>query len=557
MVPGPAKEESGLRLISLPDESSLERAEAVESSGAGGSIDPAAGGSNEDNSDVQLSLDRLHDGELRDFSVSVGDTPAVELKEPEIVVRPSPGRFVYSDSAPAETAQESAFGSIAKASIPLDGNNVTGPSLALDPVIANSDPIFSMRASDEKVGLQSSKDAFGAASESEVTSIVSGDKSSDSQTFSGTIGIQSADPEGTRSVVLDADSQSGDSPFVRTDLQEELLNWRQVTLTGDFNSELTNKLLGQAFASELEKHLALQCVALVAGNVQLLEESWHWRVWRHPEEYGYSLNGKDRFPRNAASTFLKSSLLKLLLSLSPIFVRVYPRKFSIDYLGEKLKTQPRTIEKLRKPTQWDEGFLKSSGIYHFANSLKKSNFALYNIPGLGVEIFYDGNNKSIYFDEIYYKSRPTSHFFHRFLIVMLMIKSGFFVPLRLHPQHDIYGLLVRIKEYLFGSKFAQVTRSLVADNSSVARVLGKTDISFVRSYLEKRGLPSEEQIRDTVYGMQMHIQHRVLAETLDVVGFCESFLDRDFFEDPPGHSEVLNLSPKIKAILEFVTKLNV
>jgi hypothetical protein len=97
----------------------------------------------------------------------------------------------------------------------------------------------------------------------------------------------------------------------------------------------------------------------------------------------------------------------------------------------------------------------------------------------------------------------------------------------------------------------------MAEKSSLGRILSKSDSAFLKSYFEKRGVPSVEQIQDLLQVMQSHIHQRVLAETLDIVGFFESFLDRDMLKDPPGHSEVLSLSPKIRPLLEFITKLKV
>jgi hypothetical protein len=189
--------------------------------------------------------------------------------------------------------------------------------------------------------------------------------------------------------------------------------------------------------------------------------------------------------------------------------------------------------------------------------LKKKNYQVFNIPGLGVEIFYDERLRSFYFDEVYYGTRPPSHFFNRFLIVLMMVMGRFFVPLKLHPQKELHFLLGQIKDYLFSSRILQIKRSLMADNSVLGRYLGKVDTSFLRSYFEKRGVPSVDLIQDTLQAAQIHIYQRVLAETLDIIGFFESYVNRDFFSDPLSHSEILNLSPKVRPLLEFITKLRV
>ncbi len=555
---GSSRDEPELRLIPPPG---VNQSNGVESSDKGFQLSGSALGEEDLKKTSVLNQGGVGSNEEQDpqmLAVAAEDALLINFQSTEVERSGLPELFVYNDSdepnishivgANSKANDPSVQGSVNIAEISeIAKDSVVGPSGIDSPA---SDPEV-----EEKGNLSAGE--FDFSNSNMDTSIVLADQESSNQAFEG--GFRENDQKnlGSRSVLGEGSSEGTAPLFVGAESQDEPVNWRQVILSGDFNSDLTHRLLGQAFASELEKHIALQSVALVAGNIQLLEEGWHWRVWRNPKEYGYAMNGRERFPRNISSPLLQSSLAKVLLALAPVFIRVHQEKFSFNYLGHRLKTQVRTIEKLRKPLKWERGFFEKVGIYRFANSLTKQNYKAYSVPGLGVEIFYEGKDKAFYFDEVYYQSRPSSHFFHRFLIIVLMVRSGFFIPLKLHPEHDIHGVLTRIKENLFGSRLAQMTRGIVTQKGNFGRILGKIDSSSLRAYLEKRGVPSVEQIQEILLAMQTHIHQRALAETLDVIGFFESFLDRDFSKEPLEHSEILNLSPKVRPLLSFMTKIKV
>src|SRR5690606_5197653 len=113
-----------------------------------------------------------------------------------------------------------------------------------------------------------------------------------------------------------ARGSSGSERYViEADQTDDVGDWRAAVIKGDFNADLTGRLLTQAFASEIEKHVAIQAVALVAGNCDKLS-NWHWRVWRKPDEYGYPLSGKERYPGGLSPMLLNSSLHKYVLALA-------------------------------------------------------------------------------------------------------------------------------------------------------------------------------------------------------------------------------------------------
>lgn len=357
--------------------------------------------------------------------------------------------------------------------------------------------------------------------------------------------------------VIEETSPVGVSILPSSEYGDEVIDWRTAILSADFNANLTDRLLGQAFASEIEKHLAIQCVALVAGNVSRLMGSWHWRVWRKAEEYGYPLHAKERYPRGLTSPLLHSPLAKLIIALGPLLVRSYSDRFSLQYLGARLRTKIRTIEKLRKPLAWDQGVLKKVGLALFAQRIMERKLLAYNLPSLGPELFLDLATNALYLDEAYYQASPPSHLFHRVLELMWMLRFQYYVPLKLNAKQEIYEAIVAVQERLNSRGIVRLAQNLVPKRTPMGRVLAKFDVSHLRTHFEKSGVPKPEQIQELHRAMRTQLYRMMVSETLDIIGFFEAILGRDLVNQPLKHSEIYKTTPVAKPLLDFVTKLKV
>lgn len=338
--------------------------------------------------------------------------------------------------------------------------------------------------------------------------------------------------------------------------QDDVSDWRAAVNKGDFNSDLTSRLVTQAFASEIEKHLAIQAVALVAGNCDQLN-SWHWRVWRKPDEYGYRISATERFPEELKAPALDSSLMKLVAAMGAILAKAYRQRFTLEHIGKRLEMQVPALEKLRKPMDWNGGLLKEIGMPLLANRINSKAFRAYNLAGLEHEIFYEGAARSFYIDETYFRKVPPSHLFHRLSGMMWAVHARYFVPLALHPHKQFLPVMQEAHQN-FGSHGLSRLRSRLAGKTRLSKVFAEADTREIRSLYEKTGMPTEEQIAQLWEAMRMHLHRVQIAETLDIVGVFESILDKDLLK--PGvvrHSEIYELSPMSKPLIEFVTKLKI
>ena len=105
--------------------------------------------------------------------------------------------------------------------------------------------------------------------------------------------------------------------------------------------------------------------------------------------------------------------------------------------------------------------------------------------------------------------------------------------------------------------FSKLKMKLSASDG-INKYLRDFDLRPVRAIHEKIGMPSEEQVLQLWESMRAHIYRMQIAETLDVIGLFESILDKDLLvPNLHKHSEIYQRSPYAKALIEFVTKLNI
>jgi tetratricopeptide (TPR) repeat protein len=334
-----------------------------------------------------------------------------------------------------------------------------------------------------------------------------------------------------------------------------LIDWRAAVTHCDFNADLTQKLMSQAFASEIEKHVAIQSVALIAGNCSQLN-NWHWRVWRKASEYGYSLSGGERYPSGHSPEILQSSLYRFVLTLAPLFVKLYKKRFTLEEQAAKLKISIEQLHKLKQPMPWNAGILKDVGFGLYSERIAKHRYSAYNLPGLNQKVLYEGSTRSIIFDATYYQSQPPSHLFHRILGLLWSVRLRYFVALELDPINEILPALAEIHQ-IYGTTGITKIKSILGSNSQMKKILVKLDSNKIRSLYQKVGLPTEDKVLALHSAMRDHLYRLALAETLDLVGIFETITNRDLTKpSATKHSEIFELAPGLANLIKFITKLN-
>ncbi len=334
----------------------------------------------------------------------------------------------------------------------------------------------------------------------------------------------------------------------------EAVDWRSAILAGSVTEDLTETLMKQAFANEVEKHLALQCVALIAGNCQLLD-AWHWRVWRSSKEYGYQLSGRERFNSEFTSPALQSQLHQFIIACNPLMAKVFRENYTIEHLAKIMGTSTQNIEKAKKQVSWQQGLLNDVGFHLYKDRIEKKGYKAFNLPGLGGNIFFEGPQKSVYFDEAHFQKQPPGVLFHRILSLLWSIRLQYYIPLALNPKKQVLPFLVELHQKLDIQGISKLTEK-IKSKSPLSKHLASIDLRTLQSLKAKTGVPTEAQVSGLWFAMQEHIFKLILSETLDVVGLLEAILSKDL--TVPGAlklKEILVKSPYTKSLLLFATKL--
>jgi hypothetical protein len=193
----------------------------------------------------------------------------------------------------------------------------------------------------------------------------------------------------------------------------------------------------------------------------------------------------------------------------------------------------------------------------YADRIAQRRYQAFNLQGLGKEVFYDGGSRSLYLDEAYYRKVPPSHLFHRILGILWSVRIHYFVPLALDAKHQFMPFLSDIHQH-FGAQGLSKIKTRLKGRSSTSKHLSTMDTRQIRTIHEKIGMPTEDQILALWEAMRAHIYKLLIAETLDVIGVFETMVERDLLKkDVLKHSQIYEMSPYSKALIEFVTKLKI
>jgi tetratricopeptide (TPR) repeat protein len=331
-------------------------------------------------------------------------------------------------------------------------------------------------------------------------------------------------------------------------------DWRALILSGGVQADLTERLMRQAFANEVEKHVALQCIALIAGNCHLLE-TWHWRVWRNSREYGYPLSGRDRFNSEYTSPALQSTLHQFVIACNPLMAKVFRERFTLDHVAKGLGVSLQTIEKAKRQVSWKQGVLADVGFHLYTERIEKRGYQAFNLPGLGPMVFFEGAKKGIYFDEAWFSKQPPAVLFHRILSLLWSIRLQYFIPLALDPKKQVFPFLVEVHQKLDMQGISKIAEKLKS-KSPLAKYLATVDVRTLQSLKTKTGTPTEAQVAGLWFAMQEHVYKLILSETLDLIGLFEAILKRDLTKSNTLKlNEIFGLTPYAKSLLGFSTKL--
>ena len=332
-------------------------------------------------------------------------------------------------------------------------------------------------------------------------------------------------------------------------------DWRAAVRNRKLTHESTNEILASEMPNKIEKHLALQAVAVMRGESHFLEH-WDWRVWRKPHEYGYSRQGKNRFPAGISPRIMKTHFFRLLIRAAPLLALCFPERFTLKGLAKSLKMSVRQIEAKRQRLNWTTGIAGHAGFGFHSKLFSERGLCLFALQGLGPEIFYDAATSNIYIDDSFFARKPSTHLYHRIMFLLYSIRTQFYPLLNLDPKTQILPELNKLKAVMDRGPLAVLAAQVKITDSRMAKLMKAQDFEEFKQLFSRAGELTEDDIKDSSKSMQQYVWRLQLADSLDLTGIIEAMLDVDLLlpgSVKPG--EILLMSSQVDPLINFALAL--
>ena len=332
-------------------------------------------------------------------------------------------------------------------------------------------------------------------------------------------------------------------------------DWRSAVRNRKLLPGMTQKILEAPMRNKIEKHVALQTVAVMRGEAATLDR-WDWRVWRKPAEYGYSRQGRERFPPGLSPRIMKTPGFKLLLRASPFLALSFPERFTLSGLAKSLGMTIKQLQAKRERIEWATGFPGHAGFNFHAKLFADRGLQLFSLAGLGPQIFYDATSKAVYIDDAYFVRKPPTHLYHRVMFLLYSLRTQFHPLLQLHPEKQILPELKKLKTVIDGGPLSILAARVKLSDSRVAKLMKAQDFEEFKVLFEKASEITLDDIIDANKAMQQYVWRLLLADSLDLTGIIEAMLDIDLLlpgSVKPG--EVLLMSSQVDPLMNFALAL--
>ena len=338
----------------------------------------------------------------------------------------------------------------------------------------------------------------------------------------------------------------------RTNPSRELINWRDLALSGSAPKGATKKVTTMAFASELEKHVAVQCMALLSSETSELA-NWHWQVWRRCDDFQYPTADVARIPKDLKFTQYGGQLHKLIKMVTPVILRANKEKFIADLhlrkIGLQGKPSPVHVD-LTHPA------LKRGPLAVFTRQITSSKLKFFDTQGLGQEVFFDLGQRAMYFDGKWQLELPPAILSYRVMENLLHFQKGVpGIPI-LNAEAEIVPVIQSIRDVLSSSGINRLRIAFGIDHAEISEQLKTINRDQLISLL---GWNSDRTTND-IMTLQQEMRLKAYADmfgiTLDLIGISESLAGTNLCESNNALNDLaLSSNPVIDFLIKLATRL--
>jgi hypothetical protein len=330
-------------------------------------------------------------------------------------------------------------------------------------------------------------------------------------------------------------------------------DWRNFAINAIAPPGSTERIMNMAFASEIEKHIAIQSTALVTGEMQAIE-TWHWPVWRRVETFDYPLSPTSRMHDDLGLQFYHGSLHKLLRTLTPVLLKTYEHRLDISAKLARLgiRKNIKSAEVTAKHPAINRGALKF--FEAFADDLKVRYF---DTAGLGADVFFDIGSNAIHFDGVWQMGLPPGVLSYRAIEILNHILRGNIALASFDAGAEIMPLLDNLRSMLTATAMARVRVAFGMEHRDLSNFMAQVNRNEVIQLLSQNMRVTVSDITQLQQEIRLKSLATILASTLDLVGMTESLCGRDLCA--PGALNAANLKdihPLAKNLLVIASHLN-
>lgn len=334
----------------------------------------------------------------------------------------------------------------------------------------------------------------------------------------------------------------------------QIINWRDFVTSGNSYPNATRGVMTMAFASELEKHIAVQCVAIVGGEADALK-SWHWPVWRDRQAFQYPMTTSGRLPKDIGLVDYGGQLHKLLRMITPILARSHRGKFIakayFTQRGMPQSTESNQVE-LSHPA------LARCALGIIESQLAQSKVRLFDTPGLGKDVFFDLSQRALHFDGNWQLNLPPSILTYRIIETFLHFQKGSLPIITLNSETAILPAIDIIKEILSANGLSRIRLAFGFEHRDVQSQIKALNQDKLNSLISW----NKDKTADDIKRLQQEIRFKILAETLamtlDLVGLCEAINGENLCLDSRlSAGDYRFLDPLSSKLILLATKLNI
>jgi len=342
-----------------------------------------------------------------------------------------------------------------------------------------------------------------------------------------------------------------------SDLDEIVADWRTATLKMQYLPGMTQRLQQANFENLLERHLALQCFALISGEFDVLDNH-DMQVWRDYSSARYPFEIGKRVTSKMANPLLNSPIIGILRLLQEPMVRYFHQRFSQEHIATRAGLSPSQLFGVRSLRSLGEDSLKRFGFSNFSGFFERNGVRIFSLKGLGNRLYYEYNSRSFYLDIEHYERFPRSFLFHRLMAVFRSVLSGLYPLLKLDCERHILAFLNDARSVAKSevSKPSKGSLGLRVNKPGFEEALAGLNMVKVDALFKKLGDVGLVGVKKVQKAVWVHLYMMQMAETLDLIGVSEAIIGKDFLREPLGPIEAMRVSDMVASLLAVAPEIN-